>query len=115
MQNKFLITVLTSVGLIFGLLGFLLCFFPLGTIDIVPATIGLLLGIISFLITKKTAFRRKLILLVLIISALAIIISVLSEIFIKNKVAEDQKFEEKIEQSEQESVEDLEEAFKDLE
>lgn len=114
MKNKFLITALAVVGLIFGLLGFILCFFPLGTIDIVPATIGLVFGLIAFFIAKKSGCRKRLIFSVLIISTLAILISLFSEILIENKVAEDQKFEEKIEQSEQESVEDLEEALEDL-
>lgn len=114
MNNKFLVTTLIIVGLIFGVIGLILCFFPLGTIDIVPASIGFAFGLIAFLIARKTGYKRKLILSVLVISVLAIIISLFSEIFIENKVAEDQEFEEKIEQSEQDSVDDLEEALEDI-
>ena len=115
MKNKGLITAIAIIGLVFSLLGLILCFFPLGTIDIVPATIGLIIGIIAYFLIKKTGYRKKLVFSVLIISVLAILISLFSEIFIENKVAEDTKFEEQIEQSSEESIDDLEEALEDLE
>lgn len=115
MKNKALITTLAVLGLIFGILGLIMSFFPLGTIEIVPAAIGLLFGIIAYLISRKNPVRRKLVMSSIIISSLAILISIFSQVFIKNEVAEDVKFEEKIEQSAEESTDDLEEALNDLE
>lgn len=115
MKNKALITILAIIGLIFGLIGLILSFLPLGTINIVPAAIGLLFAIIAYLISRKNPVRRKLIISGIVISSLAILISIFSQIFIKNKVAEDAKFEKKIEQSAKESTNDLEEALNDLE
>ena len=115
MKNKGLITAIAIFGLIFSVLGLILCFFPLGTIDIVPAAIGLIIGIIAYFLIKKTGYRKKLVFSVLIISVLAILISLFSEVFIENKVAEDTQFEEQIEQSSEESIDDLEEALEDLE
>lgn len=115
MKNRFLITTVAIIGLIFGLLGLILCFFPLGTIDFVPSVIGLIFGLIIYFWAKKSGLRKKLILSVIIISSLAILISFFTEFFIENKVADDTKFEEKIEQSVEESVEDLEEALEDIE
>lgn len=114
MRNKTLVTIFVLIGLIFGLIGLVLCFFPLGTIDIVPAGLGLIFGLFAFFFAKKSGARKKLVFTVLIISVVAILISISTELFVKNEVASDAKFEEKIEQSAEESLDDLEEAFEDL-
>lgn len=115
MQNKVLITTLSIIGLLFGFIGLVLSFLPLGTIDLIPAFVGLLFGLCCYFLAKKSGIRKKLITTVILISLAAILISVFTLLFVKNKVAEDEVFEEKIEQSAEEAVEDLEEAFEDLE
>jgi len=115
MKNKSLITVLLVLGLIFGILGFILSLLPLGTIDLIPSLLAIFIGVLVYLLTKKTKIRRKLVITVIIVSAMALLISLFTEIFFTNKIAEDEKFEERIEQSEEESVEELEEALEDLE
>ncbi len=114
MKSKVLVTIVAIIGLIFGLIGLILCFFPLGTIDIVPAGVGLIFGLLAFFLAKKSGTKKKLIFMVLIISVFAILISIFTELFVKNEVANDAKFEDKIEKSAEESVDDLEEAFEDL-
>lgn len=115
MKNKLLITILAIAGLIFGIIGLILSFLPLGTVDLMPAFIGLILGFIAYLLSRKSHIRRNLILFTLAVSVLAILISLFSAIFLKPEVAQDTQFEEKIEQSAEESTEDLEEALEDLE
>lgn len=114
MKNKAIVTTLSIIGLLFGIIGLILSFLPLGTIDLVPAIIGLIFGVIIYFLTKETKVRRKLVLSVIIISSLAIIISVFTVLFMENKVAEDVQFEEKMEQSVEEASDDLEEALEDL-
>jgi len=115
MQNKFLITSISILGLLFGIVGLVMSFLPLGTIDLIPSICGLFIGGVIFLLTKKSRIRRKLVLSVIFISFLAILISLFTVLFMENKVAEDLKFEEKQEQSVEEASEDLEEALEDLE
>ena len=114
MKNKGIVTTLSIIGLIFGILGLALSFLPLGTIDIIPAAIGLLFGLIAYLLSKSTGVRRKLVFSVIIISLAAILISVFTVLFMENQVAEDLKFEEKLEQSVEDASDDLEEALEDI-
>ena len=113
MKSKFLISTLAIIGLIAAILGLVLSFLPLGTIDLVPAVIGLAFGLIAYFLAKKASTRKKLALSVLIIAGLAIVISLGTELFFENKVAEDTTFDEKIEQSADEATNDLDEAFGD--
>jgi len=115
MKTKTVVILLSILSLFFGIIGFILSFLPLGLISILPAILGLVFWLIAFLVNNKTGEKRSIVTTALIISVLAILISTFSEIFIKDKVAEDQKFEEKIEQSQEEAIDDLEEALEDLE
>lgn len=115
MKTKTIIIILAAFSLLFGIIGFVLSFLPLGLISILPALLGLVFWAIAYFINKKSGEKSKILTIALVIAVLAILISAFSEIFIKDKVAEDQKFEEKIEQSEEEALDDLEEALEDLE
>ena len=115
MKSKSIVLIFAIISLFFGIIGFVLSFLPLGLISILPAIIGLVFWFVAYLIMKKSGIKRKVVLVALIISLLAILISTFSEIFIKDKVADDLIFNEKIEQSETESLPDLEEALDDLE
>lgn len=115
MKTKTVVIILAIFSLFFGIIGFVLSFLPLGLISVLPAVLGLVLWLIAFWVNKKTGEKRSIVTTALVISVLAILISTFSELFIKDKVAEDQKFEEKIEQSQEEAIDDLEEALEDLE
>lgn len=114
MKSKFLITTITIIGLIISVIGLILSFLPLGTIDLVPSIIGLIIGFCSYLLSKKANTRKKLSISVIIIAGLAIIISLATELFSENTVAEDTSFEQKIEQSANDSESDLEDALSDI-
>jgi uncharacterized membrane protein len=115
MKSKFFITTLAVIGLIAAILGLILSFLPMGTIDLVPAVIGLFFGLIAFFLAKSANTRKKLAISVLIIAGLAIIISLGTELFFENKVAEDTTFEQKVEESADEAASDLDDAFGDEE
>lgn len=115
MKSKFLISLIAILGLIAAILGLVLSFLPLGTIDLVPALIGLVFGGVAYLLAKKAGTRKKLSLTVIIIAGLAILISLGTELFFENKVAEDTGFDQKIEQSADDAASDLDEAFGDEE
>ena len=115
MKSKFLISLLAIIGLIAAILGLILCFLPLGTIDLVPAIIGLFFGLIAYFLARKANTRTKLSLAVIIIAGLAILISLGTELFFENKVAEDTNFDQKIEQSADDAASDLDDAFGDEE
>lgn len=114
MKNKVIITTFSIIGLLFGLLGLALSLLPLGTIDLIPAIIGLLFGAVCYILTKESGQQRKLVYSVIIISVVAIFISLFTLLFMENKLAEDVKFEEKMEQSEKDATDDLEEALEDI-
>jgi len=113
MKNKFFITTLAVIGLIAAILGLILSFLPMGTIDLVPAVIGLVFGLFAYFLAKSANIRKKLAISVLIIAGLAIIISLGTELFFENKVAEDTTFEQKVEESADEAASDLDDAFGD--
>ena len=115
MKSKNIVLIFAILSMFFGIIGFALSFLPLGLISVLPAIIGLFFWFIAYLIMKKSGEKRKIVLVAVTISVLAILISLFSEIFIKDKVAEDIKFDEKIEQSEAEAIDDLEDALEDLE
>lgn len=110
MKNpKLIVNILAILGLIFGILGFILSFTPLGTIPVIPALLGLILGLIGLWIMRRADLKKKVVYAAVIISALAIVISVITGVLIENKVAEDTEFEQTIEESEDEVLEELEE------
>lgn len=115
MKNKISISILAILSLIFGIIAFVLSFLPLGLIPLVPGAIGLIFSIVAFLLLRKFNEKKKIVSIALTISVLAILISIFSEVLMKDEVAEDNVFEEKIKESEGEDLEDLDEALEDLE
>lgn len=115
MKSKFFITTLAVIGLIAAILGLILSFLPMGTIDLVPAVIGLVFGLIAYFLAKSANTRKKLSMAVIIIAGLAILISLGTELFFENKVAEDTTFEQKVVESADEATSDLDEALGDEE
>lgn len=115
MKSKNIVLIFAILSMFFGIIGFVLSFLPLGLISVLPAIIGLFFWFIAYLIMKKSVEKRKIVLVAVTISVLAILISLFSEIFIKDKVAEDLNFNEKIEQSEIEAIDDIEDALEYLE
>ncbi len=115
MKSNGLIITLGSIGFIAGILGLILSFLPLGYIPVIPAIIGLLLGGAGWYLTLKAESKSKLVKITTIISAIAVVVAVGTEMTSSNEVAEDKQFEKKIEASKEEAKKDLEEALEEIE
>ncbi len=113
-MNKTVIKLFAILGIIGAILGLLFSFLPISNLAIFPASIGLLLGLIAYLSAKKQNLNFSFARIVVIISLLAIIISVGKQLFTENKIEEDLEFIEKEKQSEEDAVQELEELEDDL-
>jgi len=102
------------LGLIGAILGLVFSFLPVSNLAIFPAIIGLLLSLIAYMRLKKDGQSFSFAKIVVILSLLAILISVGKQIFVKNKVVEDIEFNQKTEKSKQDAVKDLEELDEEL-
>lgn len=108
-MKKFLFV--TSVIFIAISIAFL--YLPLGTIGLIPSVIALILSLIVFFISTKGEEQKKpKVLLAISILTIAIIIG--KSTFIEEKIAVDKAFEEKMEQSEEENIQELENELEGL-
>ena len=89
----------TSLGILFTIL-------PLGTIALIPVALAILCGFLAF--KKSEVDQKKFPKIILIISAITFVVIIGKEIFVKDEVVVDQKFEK-------EKVESKKEAQKELE
>ena len=99
MKSKGLTKTVAILGLVFGILGLVLAFLPLGSISVLPGGIGLLLGVLAYFIAKNVEMKKTIIYIVLIISLVGILISGFKIVFVEEEVAVDTEFIEKNEQS----------------
>lgn len=85
----------------------ILAILPMENIALIPALLGLGIGILSFLLSKNES--KKLIKFILFVSILALAIIGVKTIFSgESEVANDEEFIEKSEQSEEKALEELE-------
>ena len=93
-------------AMLFTVLGVVLAIFPLGTIPLLPVVLALLFGFLAF---RKSNIKQKLIpKILLLIAALTLLVVLGKEIFVKNEVAKDLKFEQIKTESNEEDLNDLE-------
>ena len=111
-MNKSLIKLFAILGIIGAVLGLIFSFLPLSELAIFPASIGLLLGLIAYLSAKKQNINYSFARIVVVISLLAIIISVGRQLFIENEVAEDVEF---VEKTSEPTTEELDKELNELE
>ena len=113
-MNKTLITVLSIFGIIGAILGLLFSFLPISNLAIFPATFGLVLGLVAYLSAKKQQLNFSFARIVVMLSLLAIIISMGKQLFTEDEVKNDTEFIQKEKQSEQDAVKELEELDDEL-
>lgn len=113
-MNKTLITTLSLFGIIGAILGLLFSFLPISNLAIFPAAIGLVLGLIAYFSAKKQQLNFSFTRIVVLLSLLAIIISMSKQLFTENKVAVDTEFIEKTEAPTDQDLKDIEELDDDL-
>ena len=114
-MNKNLITILSVFGIIGALLGLLFSFLPISNLAIFPATFGLILGLIAYLSAKKQQLNFSFAKIVVLLSLLAIIISMGKQLLTKDEVKTDTEFIQKEKQSEEDAVKELDELENELE
>jgi uncharacterized protein YhhL (DUF1145 family) len=114
MKKSVLSTRIFSIlGLIFAILALVMSFLPIRMFALIPASVGLLCGIISLLIAYRYDLGKKLIYTLLIISAASILITGASLLFFKDTISKDKQFDNTIEKSKKDAENDLEDALKD--
>ncbi|MFK5878084.1 MAG: hypothetical protein QM478_01165 [Flavobacteriaceae bacterium] len=113
-MNKTLITILSVFGITGALLGLLFSFLPISNLAIFPATFGLILGLISYLSAKKQQFNFSFARTVVLLSLLAIIISMGKQLLMEDEVKTDTEFIQKEKQSKEDAVKELEELDDEL-
>ncbi|MFH0843760.1 MAG: hypothetical protein V1903_14235 [Bacteroidota bacterium] len=99
-------------SLLFGLIALAMSIVGLGLIPILPAVIGLLLGMFSFFFFRQS--YRVFTWIVLGILVLSVLISIVRGTLIENKVAADKNFETTIQQTQENVEADLQDAFDDI-
>lgn len=113
-MNKTLITTLSIFGIIGALLGLLFSFLPISNLAIFPASFGLILGLIAYLSAKKQQLNFSFARIVVLLSLLAIIISMGKQLLTEDEVENDTEFIQKEKQSEQDAVKELEDLDDEL-
>ena len=108
-MNNTVIKLFGVLGIIGAILGLLFSFLPISELAIFPAAIGLIFGFIAYTSSKKKGLNFSFPRIVVLISLVAIIVSVSKRLLVDNEVKQDIEFIEKEKQSEEEAVKDLEE------
>jgi len=100
---------LTSIIAILGII-ITLAFtvFPIGNLTIFPAIITIICGVILYKIYDKEGSSTTFPKIIIGIAVLGAVISSSRALLTSDKIAEDQKFEQRQEKSNQEAVDDLE-------
>ena len=108
-MRRFLI--LTAV--FFSLAGIAFAILPLGTIGLIPVILGLIFAVLTYF--KSTPGRKKILPKILIgLTLLLSVVIIGKETLIEDTVAVDETFKEKIEESNQENIEELENELEEL-
>ena len=113
-MNKTLIKTLSIFGIIGAILGLLFSFLPISNLAVFPATFGLILGLIAYLFAKKQQLNFSFARIVVLLSLLAIVISMSKKLFTADEVKTDTEFIQKEKQSEEDAVKELEELDDEL-
>jgi uncharacterized membrane protein HdeD (DUF308 family) len=104
----------TILGFIGAILGLIFSFLPISNLAIFPAVIGLIFGLIAYTSARKQNGKSSFQRIVVLLSLIAIIISVGKQLVFTDTVKEDVQFIEKTEQSKQDAVKELEELEEEL-
>lgn len=108
MKNLF-----ATLAILFLVLSCVFSFLPMGTIALIPITLGLLF---SYLFFKKSEDSKKgFSKIVLVLTALCLLFVLIKVTFIKNEVEVDTKFEQQKLENKKDAKQDLEEIESDLE
>lgn len=100
---------LTSIIAILGIIiTIAFTVFPIGNLTIFPAIITILCGVILYKIYDKEGSSTTFPKIIIGIAVLGAVISSSRALLTSDKIAEDQKFEQRQEKSNQEAVDDLE-------
>ncbi|MFD0861673.1 hypothetical protein ACFQ1M_05610 [Sungkyunkwania multivorans] len=109
-MRKFLV----FLGVIAAVLTIILSFLPLGTITMLPALVTIIVGILAFMLSKSANKNLNAPKFIIIAGLLASFVTISKVVFFENKVAKDEQFELREQESEQKAVEELEELEEEL-
>ncbi|HRZ97086.1 MAG TPA: hypothetical protein P5084_05980 [Paludibacter sp.] len=94
------------LSIIFAVLGIIFTILPMGNIALFPVGIAVLFSVLAVIYSKNN--NKKVPKLILIASSVLFLSVIGKEVFIKDKVAYDQQFNEKKQESKQEAQKELE-------
>jgi Na+/melibiose symporter-like transporter len=103
---------LTVVSLVLGLLAFALAVLPLRMFSLIPGTAGLILSSAALFLERRNRSGKIFIVAVWAFSVLSIIAAVSAQLIVKDRLAEDQKFENTIKNAKSDAEKDLDKALK---
>jgi membrane-bound ClpP family serine protease len=103
MKKLFLI-----LGFITAILALILAVTPLFNIAFIPAIAGLVFGILTLLISKDEQRYKKSIQLVFLMTIIALAVTTYKAVYTESEVGNTDKMEQKEEQRDEESIEELE-------
>lgn len=103
---------LTVVSLVLGLLAFALAALPLRMFSLIPGTAALILSSAALFLERRNRSGKIFIVAVWAFSVLSIIAAVSAQLIVKDKLAEDQKFENTIKNAKSDAEKDLDKALK---
>jgi len=97
-KNPIIIRILVVLGLVIGLPGYLMTFFPLGTMPVFPLGLSLLIGAVAWFLAFRKKGKTFGSLVTMGIAVIGIVFNLVQENLIQDKVAVDVKQEQRIEQ-----------------
>lgn len=95
------------LSIIFAVIGIIFTILPMGNIALFPVVIAILFSVLAVINSKNN--NKKFPKWILISTSILFLVVIGKEVFIKDKVAFDQQFNEKKEESKQEAQQELEE------
>jgi hypothetical protein len=102
---KLLTTIIAVIGLIITIA---FTIFPIGNLTIFPAIVTALCGVILFKIYKKEDSNLLFPKLIIGLAVVGAVVSICRAVLVSDAIAEDQKFEQRQEKSNEDAVKDLE-------
>ncbi len=107
---RIIFVILASVGILLGVLFVIL---PMGSIAIVPSVVAVLFAYLA--LNKSSDSHKNFPKILMVIASLLIVVGVSKHFFIKTEIAKDNSFEERVDDSQKEAIEELESLEKELE
>ena len=103
------------LGLITSIIAVVLAALPLFNIAFIPAIAALIFGCIAFYLSKQQNESKKIIQLIFLLTIIALSFATYKAVFSETEVGDTEKLEERVQQAEENAIEELEDLDLDIE